>query len=123
MALLSFWHTSRGQLKVPKYIRIPFLLSILLSSTITLMVLAMYFRLQPQVPIFYSLANPSEYLADKQWIMLFPLLSFSTLFIHIFVLSSLKLYEKIINQMFVWTTVVIQSLFFLAVVRILIIIS
>jgi len=109
--------------QVPKYLKAPFQLSFLFSSGMSLFLLISYFRLQPTVPLYYSLAEPTDYLVDKQWLILFPLISFLITIGHALLIKSLFHHEKIIPQLFAWCTVAIQILLTLELVRIVYIIS
>lgn len=111
------------RLQLPRYVKTPALICLLVSSIITLLVLVNFFTLQPVVPLFYSLAQPQDYLTPKIWLTVFPLTSFLITFIHLALLKSIQNYEKIIQQLYVWLTVVIQLLLLLALIRILTIIS
>jgi hypothetical protein len=109
--------------KLPRYLQTPFLLCILLSSVIALSLLVLYFSLQPVVPLFYSLAEPAEYLVAKEWLILFPIICFTVTFLHIMVIRSLFHYERIIPILFAWTTVVVESLLALAFFRIILLVT
>ncbi len=110
-------------LQVPRYLKAPFQLSFLFSSGIALFLLIAYFRLQPTVPMYYSLAEPTDYLVDKQWLILFPVISFAITIGHAFLIKILFHHEKIIPMLFAWCTLAIQILLTLELVRIVYIIS
>jgi hypothetical protein len=114
---------SRLTPNLPSYLKTPFLISFLLSSVLSLSFLVLYFTIQPIVPLFYSLAEPQDFLAPKEFLVLFPLMSFTITFLHLYLIRFLKTYEKIIQQLFSWITVLIQILFALAFFRIITIIS
>ncbi len=103
--------------------RTPVLISFLLSCITILLVLVYYFSLQPVVPLFYSLPQPVDYLADKIWLIIFPIMSVAILFIHLALQNSIHQYEKVIQQLYIWVTVSVQSLLLLALIRILWIIA
>jgi len=107
----------------PEFVRVPFLFSYIVMLTSYLLVLVFYFRLPPIVPIFYSLAQPSQHLAAKEWIFLFPV--FLTLITvgHLSLIQTFSDYEKLLLQLFSWTSFVIITLVFASLVRILVIIS
>jgi len=109
--------------QVPSHLKTPFQVCFLVSSGLTLFLLVSYLRLQPTVPLFYSLADPSDYLVDKQWLILFPVISFAITFGHSILIKTLYHHEKIIPNLFAWSTVAIQVLLTLELVRIVIIIS
>lgn len=105
-------------LRVPRYIRPHFLLSIAASCFLTLLTTIAYFQLQPKVPIFYSLGEPSEYLADKVWLFAFPTISTTITITHLLLLGMLKSHHKVMNQFFGWLTLIVQGLCIVAAVRI-----
>ncbi len=120
------WHKnffSLFRVRLGRHLKTPVLICFLFSSLITLMVLVSIITLQPVVPLFYSLPQPENYLVPKIWLSVFPVLSFSITFVHLLLLKSIRLYEKIIQQLYAWVTVAIQLLLFLALLRILWIIS
>jgi hypothetical protein len=107
--------------RLPKYLRTPFLISVLLSCLFSLVLLSTYFYLQPLVPLFYSLAQPNDYLVPKIWLATFPILSFVITLGHIFLIRYLFEHQRIIPLLFAWFTVVVQLLFALAFFRIILI--
>jgi hypothetical protein len=104
---------------IPRYLKAPFLLSILASALLSFSVLVIYFTVAPQLPFFYSLSQPQEYLARKEWLFLFPTLSWSVTLLHLFLLPAVKKYEHVIQQLFAWTAVIFQFLLCLALFRII----
>jgi hypothetical protein len=108
--------------QIPTFLRPQFQVSFLISSLFALILLIVYFSLQPVVPLFYSLAQPNDYLVPKIWLVCFPLLSFAITFAHLFLIRLLFTHERIIPQLFAWSTVVMQVLLAIAFVRILLII-
>lgn len=111
------------QLRLPLYLKTPVLISFLISSILALLFLVNYFLLQPVVPLFYSLAQPSDYLVPKVWLVVFPIISFAITLSHLALLKTIRMYEKIIQQLYIWVTVAIQCLLLLALVRIISIVS
>jgi hypothetical protein len=104
--------------RVPRYIRTHFLFSIAASCFLTLLTTIAYFQLQPKVPIFYSLGEPNEYLADKAWLFVFPVISTTITVTHLLLLGLLRSHHKVMNQLFGWLTLIVQSLCVVAAVRI-----
>lgn len=104
-------------------LRTPVLLTFLLTCVTILLVLIYYFSLQPVVPLFYSLAQPDDFLVNKIWLIIFPIMSTLILLIHLAMLNSLAQYEKTIQQLYIWVTMAIQFLLLLALIRILWIIT
>ncbi len=110
-------------LNTPRFVRTPFLISYLCTFSLSLGVLVSYFRIQPSIPLFYSLARPAEHLASKEWLFLIPALSGAISFIHLMVINIFHEYDRMLIVLFSWTTVAIQVILSLALLRILFIIS
>jgi len=85
--------------------------------------LVFFFRVQPQVPIFYSLARPSQHLAPKHWLFLFPALSAIISFSHLIIARVIKHADQLLMKLFAWTTFGIQLVLGLALLRIIVIIT
>jgi len=75
------------------------------------------------VPLFYSVSDPNDYLADKRWLILFAILSFMVTIGHAFLIRILFHHEKIIPILFACCTVAIQILLALELIRIIYIIT
>lgn len=114
--------TGKHSFRLPKYLRTYFSISLVASLLLTLVVTIAYFRLQPVVPIFYSLGEPSEYVADKAWLFFFPAFSFTVTILHLLILPTLRSYHRVMNQLFGWVTLMMQALCIVAAVRIIFII-
>ena len=114
--LFGFFH-------VPRFLRTAFLMCFLLSSVSMLAVLVAVFTIQPLVPIFYSLALPTQHLAAKEWLFLFPVISFVIAFLHLSIVNSFRGYNQLIIELFAWMTVGIETILLLALLRILWIVS
>lgn len=99
--------------------------SVLTSVVLTLLLSALcsvYFVFaQPLLPIFYSLALPQQQLVPKVWLFMIPSISVGITLIHTSILSALSGYDRTIQRLFVWVTVVLQVLLILSVVRIILI--
>lgn len=118
--------TNTAQFRVathlPKQTVTPFRLSLLVGLALIIMAGIGYWRLQPEIPIFYSLAQVSQQLAPKYWIWLFPFLSFLTTAINFSLIRKNSDLESILVAVISWTTVSWQLLLLLTCVRLLIII-
>ncbi len=79
--------------------------------------------MQPQVPIFYSLAQPGDFLAPKAWLFLFPIISVFVTIFHFSSVHFLQDHEQVIPKLFAWSTVVVQVMFAIAFFRIILIIT
>lgn len=108
--------------RLPKYLRTYFLISLFTSCILTLIVTVSYFQVQPLVPVFYSLGEPTDYVAPKVWLFVFPAFSFFVTILHLLILPSLTSYHKVMNQLFGWVTLTMQALCVVAAIRIIFII-
>lgn len=108
---------------LPKFVKTPFLIVYLLTLTSALATLVFYFRSQPQIPIFYSLPEPAQHLAPKEWLFLFPGLALVSTLIHVTITKSIATSDKLLVMLFSWSTVVVQIVLVLALFRIIYIIS
>lgn len=106
----------------PRHLRRPFLISFLLSALGTLFTLVVYFPLQPVVPLFYSLARPEQHLVAKEWIFLLPAISWVISLGHLSLAKLMRNADLILIKMFVWTTVVMQVVLTIALLRIILIV-
>jgi len=107
----------------PAWVKTPFRFSYLITLGLILSVLIYYFRIQPIVPLYYSLAQPAQQLAPKEWLGLFPAISLLITVLHLGIVQKNKEYDHLLIQLFSWTTVVIQVLLALALFRIIMIVS
>lgn len=118
MAALHIESSERA-LRVPQYLRTYFIASVILSCGLALLTTAVYFRSQPQLPIFYSLAEPNDYLADKRWIFVFPVISATVTILHVLLLPLMRSHHRTMNMLYAWLTLVVQALCLIAAVRII----
>lgn len=112
-----------SSLRPPKFVRIPITLCYIITLSVFLMVLVSYFRIQPVIPLFYSLARPAEQLAPKYWLFFFPAILAVITFGHLGLIYRYHDYERLLLQLFAWTTLGINVLLAFALIRILIIVS
>lgn len=106
-------------IKLTASVRRALLVSWLISFSTILGLLAVYFVLQPEVPLFYSAGQPEAYLARKEWLFVFPSLSFGINIIHVGWLQYLRQYKKVLADIFAWTTVSLQLLISIGLIRII----
>lgn len=109
--------------KIPNFIRQPFRISLFFSFLIILIALIMYGSLQPEIPLFYSLPDSSQQLANKIYIFLVPIISFLITIGHFALLLLSKSMEKRLKKMFAWITVILQIIFFMIFLRIILIVT
>lgn len=112
----------RSRYRLPAFLKTPVLLMFLISSCVALLVLVAYFQVQPVVPLFYTLADPTQQLAAKEWLFLFPALAFAISLLHLWLLFAYRTYTELILKLFAWTSVAILATLSLALVRIVLII-
>jgi len=105
-------------LQPPRFARTPFLISYLISLATMLLVLVFYFRTQPVIPLFYTLPQPAQQLAAKEWLFLFPLVITLITAFHLSLVQTFSASNRLLLQLFSWTTILIQVMFGLALVRI-----
>jgi len=106
---------------IPKVIQKTFMFSWLITIVILLISLIYYFIAQPQLPIFYSLARKSDQLLSKEFLFLFPTISFFMNLSHLFIIIFLKKYSVLMLKLFIATTTTLQIIFLLSLVRIVLI--
>lgn len=114
---------SRARFRIPHFVRTPFLLSFLIGLVLSLVSLIFYFRLQPVVPLFYSLALQTQQLAPKEWLFLFPSLSLGITIVHLFLLNIFREHSRLMLRLFSWVTLGIQVVLALSMIRIILIVS
>jgi len=102
---------------LPRYIQKTFQFSWGFNILILVMALLVYPRLQPVIPIFYSLASPSQQLAVKSWIFIYPALSFLFNLLHLIIIRLILHLEKTMIQLFAISTLVLQVLILLIIIR------
>lgn len=107
---------------LPKHTLTPFRLSLLIGCVLIGIAGIGYWKLQPEIPIFYSLAQSSQQLAPKYWIFLFPFLSFLTTLTNFTLIKRNSDLETVLVAVISWTTVAWQFLLMLTCVRLLAII-
>jgi hypothetical protein len=104
-------------INTPQFVRTPFLISYLITFSLSLFVLVIYLRIQPTVPLFYSLARPTQHLVPKEWLFIVPALSGAISVSHLILINIFEEYDQLIRLLFSWTTVAIQIVLAVAVIR------
>ena len=117
------FNDSRWRLSIPTPIKAPVLLCFLATLVAALTIITLYFDMQPVVPMFYTLTDPREYLVAKEWLFVYPALSITITFIHLIILNRLNFYNRLLMQLFAWSTVCIQALLIISLLRIVMIIT
>jgi len=110
-------------LRPPAFIRTPFLLSYILVLSTALAGLVTFFRIQPIIPLFYSLARPADWLAPKVFMFIIPIAMAIITLGHLALLYRVRNYDQLLLQLFAWTTFAINLILALSLIRILTIIA
>jgi len=79
---------------------------------------AAFLFLQPELPLFYTLAEEEQQLAPKIWVLIFPLLSVIINLIHSVLISLDTKKEVVLLSLFARVTTVLQVALLLALLRI-----
>lgn len=74
---------------------------------------------QPIIPLFYSITDPNQQLTSKWWLLLFPGLSILFTSAHFLLARALKDWAEIIIRLIAWSTVALQAIVALTLVRII----
>ncbi len=74
---------------------------------------------QPIIPLLYSVTDPNQQLVSKWWILLFPGLSILFTSLHFLLARLLKDWAEIIIRLIAWSTVALQVILALTIVRII----
>lgn len=82
-----------------------------------------YFQLPPEIPLFYTLSEPSQQLAPKIWFFLLPILGLTINLAHSFWIKWLKKYDEFLLRLWSGITVAWQILLLLIVVRIIFLVT
>jgi len=95
------------------------LVALLFSVLATISAVVFFFTAQPEIPLLYTLSLPEQALVPKIYIFILPALSFFTLIINLVFLHQLHREKDIIFLLFSWSNMVVQLLFFTAIIRII----
>ena len=104
-------------------LRTSVLVSLLLSSSLWLLVLVFFIPLPPQIPLFYSRALAEQYLAHKLWFFILPTTSLAISLFHLFINRYLLSIDILLARLFAWTTVVVQILVAISIIRIIVVVT
>ena len=88
----------------------------LMSTVVTVIY---YFMAQPELPLFYTLANKQDQLTAKIFLFLFPIISLTINAIHSLVLKKMHKYSILLLTLFAGTTLVLQALISYSLLRII----
>jgi len=104
---------------IPKSVQTPITISWILFLLFLVTSIIYFFLSQPEIPLFYTLANMEDQLVSKVLIFLFPAISFIINVIHFLIVKSLQKYSAVLLKLFVGTTITLQVLIGFALFRII----
>ena len=82
-----------------------------------------YFRLPPEVPLFYSLALDEQQLAPRLFFFLLPALGLLINFLHTLVLNWFRHYDEFLLRLFAGLTLAWQILIFIITLRLIFLVT
>lgn len=107
------------RLSINRAHKLPLTACYVITLTISLLALTYYWRIQPIIPMFYTLALPERQLVAKEWIFFFPALAIFMSITHTTIISRTRENNLLIVQLFAWLTVVFLLLLAIALIRII----
>ncbi len=102
--------------------RTPMLLSFVISTITATITFALIPWLPPQIPLFYTMAQPGLTLAPKLWITMLPALLFIFTLVNGLVSQTLRNYDPLLVRLFAWSALISQTVLALAMLRIVFIV-
>jgi hypothetical protein len=108
----------RLELITPDVVKRPLFASFVISLVVILTAGVYYIFAQPVLPIFYTLARPAQTLASKEWLFVFPSISFAMSVAHVLIVHWLRTLEPILLVLFARTGLVLQIILLAALLRI-----
>ncbi len=111
----------RKETIIPKTVKTAVMFSWIVTTIILLIAVVYYITAQPELPIFYSLARKSDQLARKEFLFIFPSLSLILNTLNLTILKTLRDQATLMIKLFANTTMVLQFLLLIALVRIVLI--
>ncbi|MFZ1721417.1 MAG: hypothetical protein WAU07_02830 [Microgenomates group bacterium] len=103
---------------LPASTRLPIGLSFMIWISILALATGFSIVAQPEVPLFYSYAQPEQQLVQKEWLLLIPALSFLMNIINYAVVVLAREIDPLLITLFAWTMLFIQVIFGLSLGRI-----
>jgi hypothetical protein len=122
MRLDTAFNRRAPRILIPRVVKFPVLLSLLFSSITGFVTVVAYQNLQPIIPIWYSLTQLEDQLANKMWLFTLPVVALSLTIVHIFILRYVLKNEETVMQLFAWMTVIMTGLLMLCLIRIVLIV-
>lgn len=114
--------TIANVIEQPFQVKQPLIASLAITALVTISCVVGYFILPPQIPIFYSLPQASQQLADKIWISIFPVISLTVALSHTVLLGIYNRLDLMVLRVFGWMTTVFQLLLLAIVVRMMLLV-
>lgn len=101
----------------PTIVITPIKISLVINLIILILTSAVYPFIQPVVPLFYSLSDPSKHLANKSWLFILPIISIMINLIHIYSLKIVKEDNQFIIKLFIYSGLTLQIVLLLISLR------
>ena len=120
---MAQFQSNYWKFRLPRVVRTPLFLLYLLGLFSLLMALTYYFRVQPQIPMFYTLAQDSNQLVPREWLFFFPAITLGISTIHTIIVLRMQSAHQLLLLLFSWTSVVITGLLVLSMLRIIVLVS
>ncbi len=106
---------------LPQSTRTPFQLSMGIGVGLVMLTGAVYYWLQPQIPLLYSLSQSSQQLVTKEWIFLFPVMSLTFTLLNFNLIKRNADLEPVLISLLSWTTAVLQIILLMICARLILI--
>lgn len=114
---------SRFKSNLPDGVQLPFILIQVLAIISCVVAVIGYFFAPPQIPLFYSLAQPTQQLVAKELIFTLPGIAVLFAFSNSLLILRLKKYDVLLIRLFAWITIVFVFILLFALIRILYIVT
>lgn len=111
----------RFRLFLPKDVRVPFFISLFFATICALFTLMLYTRIQPQVPLFYSLAQLENQLVARHWFLLLPATAGMSVLTHFLGIQFFLRQDHFIIKMISWLSVFFTAFSLFATIRIFVV--
>lgn len=109
----------RLESNLPSSTRAAFRLCLWIGLAIALLTGLALVWVQPIIPLLYSVTDPNQQLVSKWWLLLFPGLSALFTLLHFLLARVLRDWTEIIVRLIAWSTVALQVMLALTLIRII----
>lgn len=109
----------RLESNLPSSTRTAFRWSSWIGLGITVLTGLALFWVQPIIPLLYSVTDPNQQLVSKWWLLLFPGLSMLYTLFHFLLARMLRDWTEIIVRLIAWSTVALQVMLAMTLIRII----